>query len=184
MLRSNRSADRGRVGLRHVTEGDLPLLIEAAGNPQMRGIHQPSRMGSPHDVRKRFAETGYSSEDGETLIICDEHDQAIGTIVHFLSRRYATAREIGWIIYDEARRGRGYASEAASLLIDHLFESRPLHRLECGTTPGNIASQRVAEKLGFRLEGVARGLMFVGGAYVDGLSYALLRPEWEALRSR
>jgi ribosomal-protein-alanine N-acetyltransferase len=45
---------------------------------------------------------------------------------------------------------------------------------------GNAASRRVLEKTGFRCEGIARGLLVIGGERVDHARYAVLRPEWEA----
>ncbi len=39
------------------------------------------------------------------------------------------------------------------------------------------ASQRVAEKMGMMQEGVARGIEFVNGRYLDHIQYALLRSD-------
>lgn len=171
-----------RVGLRHVTEADLPLIIEIAEDPVLRSEFQSSRMGNPHDLRQRFANDGISNEEHEMLMICDETDRAIGHLVHFRARRYSSAREIGWIISDTGRRRHGYATEAAGLLIDYLFENLPIQRIECGVSPLNMPSRRVAEKLGFVLEGRARGLLFVGGEFVDGDIFSMLRPEWAERR--
>jgi ribosomal-protein-alanine N-acetyltransferase len=53
---------------------------------------------------------------------------------------YAFARS-GW--------GRGFATEAASCLIDYAFTHRRLDHLNALVFPENIASRRVLEKLGF-----------------------------------
>jgi RimJ/RimL family protein N-acetyltransferase len=39
----------------------------------------------------------------------------------------------------------------------------------------NLAEQRVLERIGFRREGVLRGLAFIGGRWRHGLLYAQLR---------
>lgn len=183
MIRGDGNRTGSRVGLRHVTEVDLPFLIAAAGDPAIRGAHQNARMQSPAQIRKRFADNAFSTDEHEMLLICDEADRVIGTTVHFLAHRYSTAREIGWIVYDEAKRGQGYASEAAALLVDYLFGTRQeIHRLSCGMVPSNIASRRVAEKCGFTYEGRAREVLFVDGRHVDGEMFSLLRPEWAARR--
>ncbi len=171
-----------RIGLRHVIEADLPLLIRAAADPLTRGAFASTEMRSPQSVRKRFAEDGFSSDTFERLMICDEQGAVIGDVCHFSERRYAASREIGWLIFDAAKRGHGYASEAASLLVDYLFDSQPVHRIACGVIPENIASRRVAEKCGFSHEGRSRALLFVRGEYRDSDHFSILRPDWEKRR--
>lgn len=173
---------RGRIGLRHVGEADLPVLIASAADPQARGEWLPSRMRSPADLRKQFADDGFSSADHEMLLICDAQEAVIGSLVHFRAKRYTSAREIGWGIFDPALRGQGLASEAATLLVDYLFENWEIQRLECTVSVNNKASRRVAEKLGFVHEGCARSLLFIHGAWIDADTFGLLRADWQARR--
>ena len=49
---------------------------------------------------------------------------------------------------------------------------------EAHIEPDNAASLRLAERLGFRREGLMRDQLFVEGKPRDALLYALLRPEW------
>jgi hypothetical protein len=48
----------GRIALRHMTESDLPGLTQVLTDPQTRGLYNPTRMGSPHGIEKRFREDG------------------------------------------------------------------------------------------------------------------------------
>ena len=81
--------------------------------------------------------------------------------------------ELGyWVATDRA--GRGYATEAGAIILGFAFDTIDLYRLELRTGVDNRASQRVAEKLGFRLEGTLRkGCPLADGAY-DGYLYGLL----------
>jgi RimJ/RimL family protein N-acetyltransferase len=174
-----------RVGLRHVTEDDLPWLKRTTSDPEIRGPFLGSRMMSPHAVEQRWKDNGFANEDAERLLICHLLDgSVIGDVVHFAAARYTTAREIGWSLADLSLRGQGLATEAAGLLVDYLFENWPLHRLQCGMSVHNHASRRVAEKVGFQHEGVQRGIVFVGGAYVDCHLLSLLREDWMALKEK
>jgi RimJ/RimL family protein N-acetyltransferase len=103
----------------------------------------------------------------------------IGDMVHFEAKRYSTACEIGWIIYDLASRNLGYATEAVTALVDYLFKSFPINRIECSAATQNHASIRLAEKCGLIREGVLRGLVFVGGVYPDDVVLSILRSDWE-----
>jgi len=55
--------------------------------------------------------------------------------------------ELGWALI-RAYRGRGYATEAAAAIRDWARDRRSIDRLVSLISPGNVASQRVAERLG------------------------------------
>ena len=171
-----------RITLRHVTEADLPLLTEVSGDPVARGEFNPTRIASPHSLRKRFLDNGFATDENEMFLICDESDSVIGDVGHFQAKRYSTSREIGWSIYDPEKRNRGYATEAVTALVDYLFKSYPINRVECCTSTENHASLRLAEKCGFVREGVLRGLVFVAGVHVDDVVLSLLRADWVQAR--
>jgi diamine N-acetyltransferase len=66
-------------------------------------------------------------------------------------------------------------------VLEWVFNETPVHRAEADITPGNTASCRVVEKLGFRFEGALRQNWFFKGQWRDSLEYSLLREEWTAL---
>jgi RimJ/RimL family protein N-acetyltransferase len=68
-------------------------------------------------------------------------------------------------------------TEALSLFVHYLFEAKKVNRLQLTVVVGNEASKRVAEKCGFRSEGILRQTMFHRGKYVDLEMFALLREE-------
>ena len=76
-----------------------------------------------------------------------------------------------------SRQGQGLATEAVGALIDHAFDTLRMHRLEVLIALDNSASQRVAAKLGFSREGVAREVELVNGRYLDHVQYGLLRSD-------
>jgi RimJ/RimL family protein N-acetyltransferase len=81
-------------------------------------------------------------------------------------------------------RGRGITTRALRLLCRYGVEQLELERLELVTDPDNIASQRVAERVGFKREGVLRShLVHPDGRRRDSVMYSLLpaelvTPEW------
>lgn len=79
--------------------------------------------------------------------------------------------------YDREAWGSGYATEAARAMLDFAFDVLLLHRVWAGCDPGNVASARVLEKLGMRLEGRLRESERIRGAYRDTLVYGLLDDE-------
>lgn len=63
--------------------------------------------------------------------------------------------EIGWRL-NRAAWGHGFAPEAARPVVEHAFETLGLERIVADIDPRNLASLRVAEKLGMRHVGDGR----------------------------
>lgn len=100
------------------------------------------------------------------------------------------AAETGYWVKREAR-GQGVAAAALRLMIAYAFEQVGVERLELMTETPNLASQRLAERLGFTREGVVRAYLASRGerdrdlvdpahGRIDQVLHTLLRPEWEA----
>jgi RimJ/RimL family protein N-acetyltransferase len=70
-------------------------------------------------------------------------------------------------------RDRGIATAAVSLLSAWGFQALRLRRIELWTIPGNVASQRVAEKVGYKREGLLHGYAEVRGKRTDAVMYSL-----------
>jgi [ribosomal protein S5]-alanine N-acetyltransferase len=83
-----------------------------------------------------------------------------------------------WI--DEAVGGRGHAVRAVTLALRFAFEQAGLHRVQPAIIPRNVRSVRVAEKVGFRLEGRAARYLKINGTWEDHDIYALTVEEWRA----
>jgi ribosomal-protein-alanine N-acetyltransferase len=90
--------------------------------------------------------------------------------------------QMGYIGYwiDEALAGHGYVPEGVVLLIRYAFSALDLHRLEAAIVPRNVASRRVAEKIGMRDEGTAVRFLQIQGVYEDHVRYAITVEEWRA----
>jgi RimJ/RimL family protein N-acetyltransferase len=86
---------------------------------------------------------------------------------------------MGYVIRRD-RWGRGYATEAARAVLGLGFERLGLHRIEARCVPENVASERVLQKLGMRLEGRLRENYRIRGAWCDSMVYTMLRTEWDA----
>jgi len=87
--------------------------------------------------------------------------------------------EFSIIIGEKDYWGKGYGKEAATLIINHGFNSLNLNKINCGTYDNNIAMQKNAHSLGFKKEGVRRQDEYKDGRYVDIIEYGLLKKEWD-----
>lgn len=109
-------------------------------------------------------------DSGETVGSIDTHhcDPRTGTFSYGVSVR-------------EQYRGRGYASDAISLVLRYYFLERRYQKCSVGVFSFNEDSQRLHERLGFQLEGRQRRMTYSGGAYHDLLLYGLTIEEFRTL---
>lgn len=84
--------------------------------------------------------------------------------------------EIGYVL-TPAARGRGAATRAVRLLTDWSFGELGLERLELLIDAANAASERVAERAGYVLEGVNRSVWFKEDIRLDQAVWARLRTD-------
>lgn len=82
-----------------------------------------------------------------------------------------------------AAHGNGYATEAATGLLDYLFVARRKHRVAADCDIRNAPSVAVLERLGMRREAHHRESAWWKGEWTDELVYATLAEEW-TIRSR
>ena len=103
--------------------------------------------------------------------------RVIGEVGVFAEAEPKSEGNIGWLLHPDYH-GRGYATEAAQVLVRYAFEERALHRLTSGCDTRNTASWRLMERLGMRREAHYRQSQWTRGVWQDEYLYALLRDEW------
>ncbi len=85
--------------------------------------------------------------------------------------------EIGyWVDADHQRLGIMTTSTKA--LIDFAFTSLGMNKVCIPVAEQNTRSRAIPERLGFKIEGVARDAEWLYDHYVDHVLYATLRSEW------
>ncbi len=109
--------------------------------------------------------------------------QLIGTLAARNLSRHQGRVEMGYMLA-KAHHRRGLGTRAVGLGVERLFTAWPfLHRIWLTTSVDNLASQGVARKLGFQLEGLLREHYLIAGERKDEQVWGLLRAEWEARRT-
>jgi [ribosomal protein S5]-alanine N-acetyltransferase len=90
--------------------------------------------------------------------------------------------EWGGIIIGAKFANKGYATEAAKLMLQHVFEELNLNRFSGYWLETNKASLRIAEKLGFTKEGLIREIVFKKNKYHNAYVMSILREEYLRLK--
>ena len=75
-------------------------------------------------------------------------------------------------------QGKGIVTRATRAVIDYTFDELGLNRVEIHCAEGNKKSRAIAERLGFRQEGIHRQSALLNDRYVDMVIYGMLKEEW------
>jgi ribosomal-protein-alanine N-acetyltransferase len=161
-----------KVNLRVMEKEDLPLFAEWVNKPESLGEYNPLWQRSKAEWEKRYDNP--SAE--EKWFSIEKKD---GTKAGFIQQfTIDSVLEVGYFLAPE-ERGKGYCTEAVQLMVDYLFLSKEIVRIQAHTDVGNVASQRVLEKAGFKKEGTIRKKEFVRGEWRDRHIFSILREEWK-----
>lgn len=85
--------------------------------------------------------------------------------------------QLGIALVNRAEWGKGYGTDTMRTLCRFGFEEMSLHRIELMVFATHTTALRVYEKVGFRVEAVARQAHWGDGEWVDDVLMALLEGE-------
>jgi RimJ/RimL family protein N-acetyltransferase len=145
------------VGLRRLEQADIPRLIEAFTDPECvrwastsPSFDQTEALAVIDNGRHRWLRGA-----GAQYCIVDADDRLCGTTALRLDSTNPSRADIGYLTAADVR-GRGVTTAAVAALCRWGFEALALQRIEWRSHVGNVASRRVAEKVGFVFEGTLR----------------------------
>ncbi len=157
----------------------MPVLVEACQDEEIaRWLDQIPQPYTEVDARAYLAMSrrGWSESTQASFAITDAASgEVLG--IHWLDLDQRVA-EVGYWLRREAR-GRGVATSAVRLAASWALERCGMERLQLRADDRNVASQRVAERAGFRREGVLRSMRYNPRQHrrVDYVVYSLLPGE-------
>lgn len=175
-----------RLLLRPFTDADLDALQAMHGRQDVtRYLYWEPR--SREDTRELLGRlkrmTGFEG-DGDALRLAaglKGSRDVVGDFSLWRTSAEHNQAEIGFVVHPD-HHGKGYATEAASVLLRIGFEEARFHRIVGRCDARNDASARLMERLGMRREAHLRENEFVKGEWTDELVYAILAREWEERR--
>lgn len=160
--------------LRPWTEDDVDAMVAGCNDPEVaRWIPTIPR---PYTDADALAFIRGEVRPEQQALAIEFDGRVVGGIGMGLNSQEYRATMGYWIAASE--RGRGICTRALRLLSRYALDALELQRLELITDPDNVASQRVAQKVGFRREGVLRAhLRHPDGRIRDSVMFSLLPGE-------
>ena len=164
----------GELLLRPWTEDDVDALVAGCNDPEV--AHWIPTIPHPYTREDALAFIRGEVRPEHQALAIELSGQVVGGIgIGLNSHEYRAT--MGYWVAAEAR-GQGICTRALRLLTRHALEELELQRVDLVTDPDNLASQRVAEKVGFQREGVLRAhLRHPDGRIRDSVMFYLLPGE-------
>jgi RimJ/RimL family protein N-acetyltransferase len=181
-LRPRYPVRSSRLALRPLEKTDVEAVVAYRSLPEvcryvpfepMDAATVRSRISGPWSRRHLDGED-QSLTLGMELV---ESGELVGdAMLHWASALHRSG-EIGYVL-SPASSGHGYATEAAHALLHLAFDQLGLHRVIARVDAENVASARVAARLGMRQEAHLLENEWFKGRWSDELDFALLDGEW------
>jgi RimJ/RimL family protein N-acetyltransferase len=167
------------VNLRVMERDDVNFLVESINDIDFGNEFLPISQTSKAESLKKFENPSQIAIlcERQRFIIEKKDGTRIGTIAHWFAQPERFL-EIGYDVI-RSERGKGYGTEAVQLMVDYLFLSKDVVRIQAFTDVRNKASQKVLEKAGFKREGTLRKAGFVRGQRADAYVYGVTREDWK-----
>lgn len=147
-------------------------LVQASTELHLPWMQLPSTAGEFKEWMRRF-------DDGTNrgfLIRVQETGMAVGTVnINSIIRGRYQGASLGYAAFG-ASAGRGYMTAGLTAVMRHAFNDLRLHRLEANIQPANKASLALAQRLGFRYEGLSPAYLYIDGAWRDHERWSITAP--------
>ncbi len=173
-----------RLAVRTEAEAEENFRLVAKNDAHLRPwLPWLDRCATVDAMRGRIVAWAEEAAKGESLQLSIRLEgELVGAIGYNTISNFNRTGTIGYWLSEHVR-ARGLMSRAVQGLVGYGFDDLGMNRQVIAAATGNHASRRVAERLGFRFEGVAREAEWIYGRKVDHAVYALLAAEWKARRA-
>lgn len=171
-----------RLTLRPLEVGDVAAVVEAGSDPvtqQWLPLPTPYTEAHARHWISDLAPEAVATGRGLVRAI-DVEGRFAGSIDFKRTEWIAGVTEIGYLASPWAR-SQGFVTEAVRTMSVWALTELALERVELRIATGNAASLRVAEKAGFRREGVARAAGYVHAGRVDLVIFSLVRSDVDSI---
>ncbi|MCI0608730.1 MAG: GNAT family N-acetyltransferase [Anaerolineae bacterium] len=172
-----------RLILRDFVEDDWRAMLEYQSDPLYLRYYEWTE-GKP-EVVKQFIGWFLDHQKQQPRIkfqlavVLKSNNQLIGNCGVRMNEADSQEADIGYEL-NPKHWNQGYATEAASAIVDFGFSHFGVHRIWADCIADNVGSAHVLEKLGMKLEGRLRENKHFKGKWWDTLIYAVLADEWDS----
>ncbi len=163
----------GQVTFRPLEPEDLDLLYRWENDPSLWKVSNTTTPFSRFILKQYIQESHRDIYETKQLrlIIQDLNGRPVGAIDLFDFDPYHQRAGVGILIYDQADRKKGFASDSVQLIVTYATETLGLHQLYANVAADNLSSISLFEKSGFSLAGTKVDWLKNDRGWIDEMTY-------------
>ncbi|KIP51749.1 GNAT family N-acetyltransferase [Leucobacter komagatae] len=165
-----------RLLLRPHTEADAAALQPIYANPDVARflLDDPwTEEVAREKVAERLPKTDLVGPSGAVSLVIEFEGAVIGDVQLWITNTEWRIAEVGWVL-DPRHSGKGFAAEAVRAIIALGFERGSLHRVVAQMDARNLASAKLASRVGMHREAHLRQDWWNKGEWTDTVVFGLL----------
>lgn len=117
------------------------------------------------------------------LMLCTKDGGAPVGYIAIINIDYLNRKaQYGGIVISNQYSGKGFGTEATKLLLHHVFEEMGMNMFYGYWREDHKASLKMAEKSGFKIDGLFRDYVYKQGKFHNAYILSMLKAEYEKLK--
>lgn len=131
------------------------------------------------EFQEYLARYSQQNQKSYLVIVNDEHIAGVFNISEIVRGLFQSAYLGFYAVADYA--GKGYMSSGLKLILNEVFTTLDMHRLEANIQPDNINSINLVKENGFKKEGYSPRYLKIDGIWRDHERWAITYEDWIAI---
>lgn len=175
-----------RIYLRAFEIDDYKLISQWRHDEEINNLVCGNRYFISSEREKKWVEQKiFDDRDNIYCAVCLKEDNTmIGYIsIIRIDLRNRKAEWGGVTIGDKTMWGKGYATEAAKLMLQYVFNELPINKFQACVLDSHKVTEKMFSTLGFTKDGVFRQEVYKDGQFHDIYLYSMLRDEYLRIES-
>lgn len=167
-----------KVNLRPITEDDTENLLKWRNDPNVVDNFIYRKVVTRQEHERWLATKVFTGKVHQFIITVNETGKDIGSI--YLQNFDEENKKTEWGIFigsDSEVYGKGYGTEAATLIWQYAFKDLGYHKVMSRVLAYNTASIRMNEKAGYKKEALLVDELLIDGKYEDVILFGIINED-------
>ena len=163
-----------RLTIRPIKEEDIMDFYEIYKNENTCRflLHEPWTLLSLEEEFHKKLTANFLTQDTAISLACEMNSIVIGNISLWYTDMKETV-EIGFA-FNYEYIGKGYATESVRSVIEYMFHTLKIHRIQANLDARNLSSAKLCERVGMRREAHFVQDYWNKGEWTDSFVYGML----------
>lgn len=163
-----------RLEIRPFRETDIEDIFEIYSSKNICRflLNEPWTLSTKDEKFNKKLVANQLTQDTGINLACELGTKIIGDIAIWYTGMKETV-EIGFA-FNDVYSGKGYATEATKSVIEYLFNTVKVHRIQANLDARNFSSAKLCERVGMRKEAYFIEDYWSKGEWTDSFVYGML----------